>query len=178
MRKLTLYTAMSLDGYIAGPNGEIDWLDAAGVDNDYGYGGFYASIDTTLMGRATYEITQTVEEFPYPDKTNYVFTRNSALDDTAHVSFITGDVADFTRRLKEQADGDIWLVGGGQINAILLNAELIDVLILTVFPIILGRGIPLFAPSTEQTTFTTIGCDTFETGIIQWHLTPVYEAAS
>ena len=87
-----------------------------------GYGDFYASIDTTLMGRATYEITQTVDEFPYPDKTNYVFTRNSALADTAHVRFINSDLVDFTRRLKEEAGGNIWLVGGGQINAILLNA--------------------------------------------------------
>ena len=65
MRQLQLYIAASLDGYIAGPNGEIDWLDAGG-DLDYGYREFYDSIDTTLMGRATYEITQTVEEFPYP----------------------------------------------------------------------------------------------------------------
>ena len=74
MRKLKLYIAASLDGYIAGPNGEIDWLDAGG-DGDYGYQEFYASIDTTLMGNSTYQLTLTVDEFPYPGKANYVFTK-------------------------------------------------------------------------------------------------------
>ena len=131
MRQLQLYIAASLDGYIAGPNGEIDWLDAGG-DPDYGYGDFYDSIDTTLMGRATYEITQTVEEFPYPDKANYVFTRNPDLSDTEHVRFISSDIAAFVRQLKEQAGKNIWLVGGGQINTIMLNEDLVDGIILTV----------------------------------------------
>ena len=157
MRQLQLYIATSLDGYIAGPNGEIDWLDVAG-DLDYGYRDFYDSIDTTLMGRATYEITQTIEEFPYPDKTNYVFTRNPNLLDTEHVRFISGDIAAFVRTLKEQEGKDIWLIGGGQINTIMLNADLVDGIILTVFPIVLGDGIPLFAPGARRAAFKTIDC--------------------
>ena len=74
-RKLKLYIAASMDGYIAGPNGEIDWLEAAG-NLDYGYHDFYSSVDTTVMGSSTYELTLTVEEFPYADKANYVFTRH------------------------------------------------------------------------------------------------------
>ena len=170
MRQLQLYIAASLDGYIAGPNGEIDWLDAGG-DLDYGYREFYDSIDTTLMGRATYEITQTVEEFPYPDKVNYVFTRNRGLPNTEHVRFISDDITAFVRTLKEQEGKNIWLIGGGQINTIMLNADLVDGIILTVFPIVLGEGTSLFAPGARRAAFRTIDCTTYETGLIQWRLT-------
>ena len=88
MRRLKLYIATSLDGYIAGPNGEIDWLEAGG-NLDYGYGEFYSSIDTTLMGTATYRLTLIVDDFPYPDKSNYVFTRGTPPPDTAYVRFIS-----------------------------------------------------------------------------------------
>ncbi len=169
MRNLKLYSAMSLDGYIAGPNGELDWLEAAG-DLDYGYDDFYASIDTTLMGNATYQVTLTVDTFPYPEKTNYVFTRSTPSPDTPHVRFISGDIAGFVGALKDEPDKDIWLVGGGQINTIMLNAGLIDELILTVFPVVLGRGIPLFAPGSTRSGFRTVGCETYATGLIQWCL--------
>jgi dihydrofolate reductase len=125
MGKLRLYIAASLDGYIAGPNGEIDWLDAGG-DLDYGYTDFYASIDTTLMGNSTYQLTLSVPEFPYPDKTNYVFTRKARPPDTEHARFVSGDIGGFVRSLKEEPGGDIWLVGGGQVNTVMLNEGLID----------------------------------------------------
>ncbi len=169
MRKLKLYIATSLDGYIAGPNGELDWLEAGG-SLDYGYRDFYASIDTTLMGNATYPVTLTVDTFPYPEKTNYVFTRSTPPPDTPHVRFISGDIAAFVRVLKEEPGKEIWLVGGGQINTIMLNAGLIDELILTVFPLALGRGIPLFAPGATRSGFRTVSCETYETGLIQWRL--------
>ncbi len=169
MRRLKLYIAASLDGYIAGPNGEIDWLDVAG-DLDYGYAEFYESIDTTLMGSSTYRVALSVPEFPYPDKTNYVFTRSAPPPDTEHVRFVSGDIAGFVRSLKEQTGGAIWLVGGGQINTIMLNAGLIDDLILTSFPVVLGDGIPLFAPGAAHAGFETTGCETYETGLVQWRM--------
>ena len=169
MRKLKLYIATSLDGYIAGPNGELDWLEAGG-GLDYGYHDFYASIDTTLMGNATYPVTLTVDTFPYPEKTNYVFTRGAPPPDTPYVRFIAGDIAASVRVLKDQPGKDIWLVGGGQVNTVMLNAGLIDELILTVFPLALGRGIPLFAPGATRSGFKTVGCKTYETGLIQWRL--------
>ena len=169
MRKLKLYIATTLDAYIAGPDGDIDWLKAGG-DLDYGYKDFYASIDTTLMGNSTYQVTLTVPEFPYPDKTNYVFTRGTPSPDTSHVRFVSGDIAAFVRHLKEEAGKDIWLVGGGQINTVMLNENLIDEMILTVFPLLLGEGIPLFAPGAMRSSFNTVGCGTFETGLIQWRL--------
>ena len=169
VRKVRLYIAASLDGFIAGPGGEIDWLDAGG-DADYGYAAFYASIDTTLMGNETYKQVLTFGAFPYPTKTNYVFTRGAPPPDTAHVRFVSGDIAGFVRDLKEAPGADIWLVGGGQLNTIMLEAGLIDEIILTSFPLVLGWGIPLFAPSDVRSPFKTVGCQAFDTGLIQWRL--------
>ena len=167
MRKLKLYAAASLDGFIAGPRGEIDWLDVAG---DYGYAEFYESIDTTLMGSLTYRVALSVPEFPYPDKTNYVFTRSPSQPDTEHVRFVSGDISGFVRSLKEEPGEGIWLVGGGQINTVMLNAGLIDEVSLTLFPLVLGHGIPLFAPGAALSRFETVGCETYETGLVQWRM--------
>ena len=167
MRQLKLYIATSLDGYIAGPNGELDWLPTEG-DLDYGYTQFYASVDTTLMGNSTYPITLTVPDFPYSDKTNYVFTRGTPPPATSYVQFISGDIVAFVRSLKKESGKDIWLVGGGQVNTAMLNADLIDSMILTMFPVALGAGIPLFAPGARRSSFKTVGCESYETGVIQW----------
>ena len=169
MRQLKLDIATTLDSYIAGPNGEIDWLDA-GSDPDYGYKEFYASIDTTIMGHSTYKLTLTVPRFPYPDKTNYVFTRATPPPDTSNVRFVSGDIAAFVRSLKQESGKDIWLVGGGQVNTVMLNAGLVDEMILTIFPLTLGEGIPLFAPGATHSLFKTVSCETYETGLIQWCL--------
>ena len=140
-------------------------------DLDYGYKNFYASIDTTLMGYSTFKVTQTVPEFPYPDKTNFVFTRSAPPLDTPYVRFISGDIVSFVHSLKKEAGKGIWLVGGGQVNTVMLNGGLIDEMILTIFPLALGEGIRLFAPGAKHSLFKTVGCETFETGLVQWHLT-------
>ena len=171
MKKLRLYIATTLDSYIAGPQGEIDWLDSAGAgDLDYGYHEFYASVDTTVMGNTTYALTLTVDRFPYPETTNYVFTRGTPGSNTSHVRFISGNIAAFVRSLKEEPGKDIWLIGGGQVNTVMLNAGLIDEIILTVFPLVLGKGIPLFAPGAATTSFKTVSCETYGTGLIQWRM--------
>jgi dihydrofolate reductase len=182
MRKLKLYIAASMDGFIAGPNGEIDWLEEAGgktdtvpgtsKGEDYGYGEFYASIDTTLMGMETYRVVLTADELPYPDKTNYVFTRSGRADrgDEPYVRFVNEDVAGFTRSLLGESGGDVWLVGGGQINTIMLNEGLIDEVILTSFPVVLGTGIPLFGRGASRQGFQTVGFQAYDSGLIQWRM--------
>ena len=84
--------------------------------------------------------------------------------------FLSGDIAAFARSLKKQPGKDIWLVGGGQINTVMLNAGLIDEMILTAFPLVLGEGVPLFAPGATRQPFKTGSCQTYDTGLIQWHL--------
>jgi dihydrofolate reductase len=164
MRKVKLFIATSLDGFIADKNGGIDWLF---TDQDYGYADFYASIDTTLTGYKTYEDILGFGEFPYPGKTNYVFSRRHQQTDGNPVTFIADDIAGFVQQLKQEPGRDIWLVGGGQINEELLKAGLIDELIVSIHPTILGEGRPLFAGRNRRQDFKLTGSKTFETGLVQ-----------
>lgn len=146
-RNLVLYIAASLDGYIAREDDALDWLfkaDAKG-QGDNGYAEFYEGIETILMGRKTYEQILILENgsFPYKGKECYVFS-GTEREDTGEVQFISGDITDFTNRLKSRDGNAIWLVGGGELLQTFLREKLVDEIILTVIPVILGKGIPLF----------------------------------
>ncbi|MGM9508180.1 dihydrofolate reductase family protein [Larkinella sp. GY13] len=166
MRKVKLYIATSLDSYIAGPNGEIDWLFTEG---EFGYDAFMETVDTTLMGYETYKLIETFGDFPYKSQTNYVFTRNPNRPEAAYVQFIASDVVAFVQALKQQAGKDIFLVGGGQINAILLEAGLIDELQVFVHPIILGKGIPMFQSTEKPHPWQLVETKTYERGLVELH---------
>lgn len=164
MRKVILYIATSLDGYIAGPNGEIDWLFTEG---EYGYDSFLSSIDTTVMGRKTYELTKTFGEWPYPDHISYVFSLEKSDPGDKNVRWVRGDAAEFIRTLKDQPGKHIWCVGGGEVNTALLKAGLIDEMRIFVHPIILGQGLPLFAGNPPQTSLRFTGSRDYDTGLIE-----------
>lgn len=165
MRKVILFIATSIDGYIAGKNGDISWLFTEG---DFGYNKFYASIGTTIMGYNTYYFIKQFGKFPYPEKENFVFSRKKREMDLNPVQFVLGDVVEFTRKLKEQEGKDIWLVGGGQINSLLLNADLIDQMILSIHPTALGEGIPLFKDeSLNKLQFNLVKHEVFDKGLVQ-----------
>lgn len=171
MRKVKLYIASSLDSYIASDNGSIEWLFS---DADYGYTKFYDSIDTILVGRKTYDQSLTFEEYPYKGKKVYVFTRNAEVEKkkkkkTLDVEYIDDDIPNFVRGLVQQPVGnrDIWLLGGGEIVSILLNADLVDEIILSVHPIILGKGIPLFSNINKRVNLRLIESIPFESGLVQ-----------
>jgi dihydrofolate reductase len=171
MRQVILYIATSLDNYIARSDGDVGWLDDpdfALPGEDYGYAAFYKSIDTTLMGNNTYKLVLGFGvPFPYPDKTNYVFTRSTEFDDTEFVKFITDDPVEFVRKLKQEEGQDIWLVGGGQINSLLLNHLLIDKIILTLIPIILGEGVRIFDGKTVESGFSLETSQAYKSGFVQ-----------
>ena len=171
MRKLILYTAASLDNFIARPDGAIDWLHSPEylIENeDYGYGDLYQSIDTTLMGNKTYQFILNQEvPFPYPDKSNFVFSHSAIHQDTQYVRFITSSIIEFVRNLKDDNGKDIWLVGGGQVNTLLLINDLIDKIILFLVPIILGEGIPLFQGHSKEAKFDLESSRSYESGLIQ-----------
>ncbi len=147
-RNIILYIATSLDGYIARSNGDVDWLAGVG-DNpnaDNGYEDFYSSIDTVVMGRTTYE--QVINELSpdnwvYEGKKCYVATTKKCEGDS-RAEFISEDIAGFIKKLKNQQGKDIWIVGGGKLIDQFIKQDLIDKYIITVIPIILGEGIPLY----------------------------------
>ncbi len=164
MGQLILYIATSLDGYIARSSGAVDWLF---TDQDYGYDDFYDSVDRLLMGRNTYEQIQSWGDYPYPEKQGFVFSKTIQQEQDKNVTFVVGDLVSFVKDLKSQDGKDIWLVGGAAIAKTCLENHLIDKFILSIHPIILGEGIPLFPPPLPTLNLKLEHSQTFDTGLVQ-----------
>lgn len=145
MRKLKVYIGMSLDNFIATEDEKLDWLESVDGDGDNGYSRFYHTIDTIVVGRNTINWLQKIPnlEAPYPDKTCYAIS-STPQEPYLNFQWIQQDFVTFLTHLKQQPGGDIWLVGGGQLIRAALNAELVDEVILTIAPVLLGKGVPLF----------------------------------
>lgn len=144
-RKLILFIATSLDGYIATKDESLDWLFKVEGDGDNGYSAFYEKVDTIIMGRKTYDWVMEQEngKFPYRNKECYVFSKSNLMDNE-HVKFINDDVISFTNTLKNKEGKNIWIIGGGDLLLSFIKEQLIDEMIITVAPSVIGRGIPLF----------------------------------
>lgn len=172
-RKLILYIATSFDHFIARSNGDISWLELPDYvieGDDYGYQDLLNSVDTTLMGHTTYKILKSFDmPFPYPDKTNYVFSTRNDLENTEYVSFISENIASFVGKLKNQEGKNIWLIGGGKINQILLNYNLIDEMIITVMPIMLGHSVKLFHGVVKEKKLLLTHAKHYKNGVLQLH---------
>ena len=147
MTKVVVYIASSLDGYIAREDGEIDWLPET---TESGYDAFYNSIDTVIMGKTTYDQVLTFGEYPYKDKKSIVFTRNFTQNKDESIEFVS-DVGKFVKDGFLSAGENIWLVGGTQIIASFLNQSAVDEIIISVIPVLLCKGIPLFKNIENET---------------------------
>ncbi|NSL90738.1 dihydrofolate reductase [Chitinophaga sp. Mgbs1] len=170
MRKLKIYIATSLDGYIADHNGNIEWL--TGFPNpeqtDYGYADFLAGIDTTLMGYKTYQdVLKLSETFPYPGLANYIFSRDKSHQDTEFVTFVKEEAGAFVSRLKSLPGKDIWLIGGGELNAAILEHDLVDEMIIHTMPVVLGAGRSVFAGIPMEKTFGLESVKTYSSGVVE-----------
>ncbi|MHB1957199.1 MAG: dihydrofolate reductase family protein [Sulfobacillus sp.] len=156
-RKLVLYIAQSLDGYIAREDESLDWLLKYENHGDNGYAAFYETVGTLLLGRRTYEwiLRNVPSEFPYPGKECYVFSR-SLSGRTDRVTFVNQDIARFTAALKTQPGQDIWIVGGAEVLSPLLRDNLVDELIIHIAPTIIGGGIPLFKAGMRETSLDLV----------------------
>lgn len=161
---------MSLDGYIATPDGGIEWLNEIPNPNkeDYGYNTLLDSVDTVLMGGRTYhEIIGFGVPWPYKDKQTYVISRNNTnVTPDEKVEFITEVIYQKIAALKEADGKDIWLVGGGELTTILLNRDLIDEMQIAIIPTILGEGLPLFPNKPKTSKWTLVENKSFSTGLV------------
>ncbi len=152
-RKIIVYIATSADGYIARPDGDIEWLNRRPRTVDYGMKAFYPTIDTILWGRKTYDWGLAY----YKKKgatggmfdtklANYVFSRKPPKRAGPGVEFVSEPVKAFAQRLRTTPGKDIWMMGGGELIASFLDAKEIDEFDIHVIPTFIGEGIPLIAP--------------------------------
>jgi dihydrofolate reductase len=169
-RKLILYIATSLDGYIAQPNDDLSFLSIVQQEGeDYGYVDFIQSIDTVILGRKTYDwVMAQVPEFPHADKTSFVITR-TARPDTGKTHFYTGNLKDLVLSLKAQEGKHIFCDGGAEIVHELLQHDLIDEFIISVVPVLVGNGTKLFKDGRPEQRLTLISTQQFKTGLVQVH---------
>jgi dihydrofolate reductase len=152
-RKIIVYIATSADGYIARPNGDVEWLNRHPRKSDYGMRAFYSSIDTILLGRKTYDWALTYHRKHRTGAAifdgrlkNYIFSRNPPKKVAPGAEFITGSVKAFAKRLRSTPGKHIWMMGGGELIASFLDAGEIDQFDIHTVPVFIGKGIPLIAP--------------------------------
>lgn len=169
MRKVILGLAVTLDGYIEGPNGEYDWCF---TDQDYGLNEFYERIDTVFIGRKSYAIAQAYagandgQLVPgMPPVKEYVFSR-TLKDVKGDAVLISDNAMAKAREIKAQPGKDIWLYGGASLTDALMAEGLVDELWMSVHPILLGGGTPLFRPQHSRTQLTLLDSKTYETGLV------------
>ena len=159
-RKLILYIAVSLDGYIADPRGGIGFLDGISMPGTYGQ--FYGSVDTIIMGNTTYRQIKyelSPDAWPYRDKPVYVYTRK--VPDTPGdegVFYTDRPPEELLGEIREKPGGDIWLMGGGTLVKAFLEKSCIDELMIYIIPCLLGEGIPLFPPEFPETGLVLKSC--------------------
>lgn len=164
MRKIILGLAVSLDGYIEGPKGEYDWCF---TDQDYGLADFFKRIDTIFMGRKSFELTQKTEmENPWKGMTTYVFSNSTSESKNPDVKFISGDVAGDIMWLRQQKGKDIWLFGGAELISFIVNKNWIDEYWLSIHPVVLGSGKPLFQNLKERLNLKLTKNKVYETGLV------------
>lgn len=171
MKKIKLYIAASLDGYIARPDGDLDWLVQypAPAGAEYGYQDFTDSVDTIIMGNGTYQEILTMNiDWPYKDKSTYVLSRYTTnLPPKENVVYITDNVIEAIHQIKHQKGKDIWLMGGGQTITLLLNHDLVDEMQICYIPLILGEGIPLFPNKPKESQWKLMGSTAYDSGILK-----------
>ncbi len=174
MKKVILDLAVSLDGFIEGPNGEIDWCI---MDDDMDFDGFISSIDTIFYGRVSYDtwgnyqpdinasITEQMLWKEVHSKEKFVFSSQNRQDERA--TFIKSDIANKVMEIKKQGGKDIWLYGGASLIKTFINLGLIDLFRISVHPIALGSGKPLFENLKERIGLRLIKTNIFKSGVVQ-----------
>ena len=168
-RNVIVHIGTSADGYIARPDGDLEWLTSRPKPKGfYGMSEFMNSIDTRLIGRKTYEMSRRLgARFDGKIRT-IVFSRQALpADAPPGVEFVSDAIGPFVNRLREQPGKDLWLMGGGELIASFLDAQAIDEFVITVTPVFIGDGIPLIARRHRYTPLELDSVEHFEDGVVQ-----------
>jgi dihydrofolate reductase len=170
--QISVFIATSLDGFIAREDGGLDWLPQ-GSEEDHGYNDFFASVDTLLMGRKTFEVVLGFTPYPYSSKRVVVCSRTLKQERLPkelqnQVEVRSQDVITVVQSLKTAGTKHLY-ADGGQIITALLEANLIDQLILTRVPVLLGRGIRLFGQLSHDVQLSHIKTESYASGLVQSH---------
>lgn len=172
MRKISLFIATSLDGYIAKPNDDLSFLKLVEKEGeDYGYGEFTDTIDTLIIGRKTYDyVLKEIGPSHYDNgqRDVYVITRNKR-PQVGRTTFYTGNLTELVHQLKSESGRNIYCDGGAEVINELLKNDLIDEFIISVIPVLLGNGIRLFKDERPEQILEFITAKTYETGLVQLH---------
>lgn len=157
-RPVFFYGAISLDGYLADANDQLDWLLTSDLNGVETFSEFDQQIDTLVMGRITYDWTlQATDNAPlYPNKEKFILTHQPKKVTPPKTHFVAQPVVDLITSLKAKSGKGIWIVGGGQIVTTLLAENLIDALWVQIVPVLLGSGKPLFPSGNYQQRFTVV----------------------
>ncbi len=169
-RKLILYISCTLDGFIAKPNDDLSFLSLVEKEGeDYGYAAFVETIDTVIVGRKTYEwVIGQGYDFPHADKKSYIITRQKKAQE-GNITFYNGDIMELVCSLKKEKGKNIFCDGGAEIVHLLLSNKLIDEIILSVIPVLVGGGTKLFQEGFPEQTLKLIETRSYDTGLVQLH---------
>jgi len=175
-RKIIVYIATSADGFIARPDGSVDWLDRPVPKGNYGMGAFYKSIDTILWGRKTCDMALDFQKKGITGSAfdarvkNYVFTRSLLRSPAPEgVEFVSEPIKAFATRLRKKKGKHIWMMGGAGIIASFLDDGEIDEFMIHAIPEFIGEGIPLIAPGRRTVPLKLISCTKFTDGVVKLH---------
>ena len=172
MRKISLFIATSLDGYIAKPNDDLSFLKLVEKEGeDYGYEQFTDTIDTLIIGRKTYDyVIKEIGSSHYDNgqRDVYVITRTQR-PSVGRTTFYTGSLTDLVKQLKSENGKNIYCDGGAEVINELLKNDLIDEFIISIIPVLLGNGTRLFKDGRPEQLLEFVTAKTFDTGLIQLH---------
>ena len=172
-RKIIASLAASADGYIARPDGSVDWLDRPRTAGDYGMSAFFKSIDTLLFGRKTYDISLTLTKDGKapthgPKIKSYVFTHNPPANAQQDVEFVDESIKDFAKRLRGIPGKDIWMMGGGELIGSFVDAGELDEFIVHVIPTFIREGVPMIANG-KDVQLSLIESHQYKDGVVKLH---------
>lgn len=172
-RRIIAYLAVSADGYIARPDGDVEWLNRRPRASDYGMREFHNSIDTILLGRKTFDWAQAyaartgMKELFSARPAHYVFSQTPPQQPVPHVRFVSEPIKAFAQRLRRTPGKHIWMMGGGELIASFLDAGEIDEFDVHVIPTFIGEGIPLVAPRHRDVALQLRGVTQYPDGVVR-----------